>query len=396
MLTAAERRQLLSTWNETEGYFPADRCIHEWFEDQARRTPDAVAATFVSALGDPEQRKSLTYREMDQRANALVPVLRSCGVGLESVVGLFVERSLEALVGILGILKAGGAYLPLDPSYPAERLAYMIQDSGIRVLLTQSRLRSLLPISDDTASHPSKCFSSMADEPSVTTLLSHALGRGGEGRPTPDNLAYVIYTSGSTGKPKGTLLAHRGLCNLCQAMGDILGVNPSTRLLQFASLSFDASVPDLFMPLVFGGAIIMAPREILASTPELVRLVRQEGVNTAVLPPSLLRLLAPEEMPGLRAVVSAGEACPLDVAARWPVGRSFFNGYGPTETTVGASFYPVRELPRPRGACPSAGRSGTPAFTSWTASAGRCPWACRGSFISAGSAWRGAISIARS
>jgi amino acid adenylation domain-containing protein len=339
LLTPDEREQVVVTWNNTAADYPQDLCLHQWFEDQVRQTPDAVAAVLAAPR---DARQSLTYRELNERANLLAHYLRGRGVGPEVLVGLCVERSLEALVGILGVLKAGGAYVPLDPSYPAERLTFMVQDSGISLLLTQQKLLSAL--SELSAlPHPASMILLDAD---WDLIARESRGDNLQSEVTPDSLAYVIYTSGSTGKPKGTLLQHRGVCNFCRGMGRIIDVNSSTRLLQFASLSFDASVPELFMPLVHGGTVIMASRETLASVPDLLQLMNDERVTTAILPPSLLRILPVDGLPLLGTLVSAGEACPPEVATQWSSGRRFFNGYGPTEATVGVSLYPVRELPR--------------------------------------------------
>jgi amino acid adenylation domain-containing protein len=321
LLTADERQQVLAAWNETTRPLPGERCMHELFEEQAARQPDAVAVVFEG--------ETLTYAELNRRANQLARYLRRLGVGPETLVGLCALRGPEMVVGVLGVWKAGGAYVPLDPSYPPERLAYMLADARVPVLLTQEALVRALPAHDARvvqldADWPQIARESEASRPNVAL---------------PEGLAYVIYTSGSTGRPKGTLLAHRGLVNLSRAQRDVFGVGPGSRVLQFAPWSFDASVWELVMALGNGAALVLARQEVLASGPELGRLLQEEAVTHVTLPPSVLRGLKRDGLDGLRTVVAAGEACPVELARAWSVGRQFVDAYGPTETTVCASLY---------------------------------------------------------
>ena len=326
LLTEAERQQILVGWNATDRDYPQDRCAHELFEAQVARTPEAVAVVF--------ENQSLTYAELNRRANQLARYLRKRGVAPEALVGLCVDRSLEAVVGILGVLKAGGAYLPLDPDYPPERLAYMLADARVPVLLTQERLAERLP------EYAGQVVRLDADWPRIVEEAEGDL----ENQTTSDNLAYVIYTSGSTGRPKGVQLTHRGLVNLVGVVTEQFEMTAESRVLQFASLSFDASVSEIFPPLLRGARLYLARRETLLSGADLLGLLQGEGITMVTLPPSLLAVLPAEELPDLRTLISAGEACPVDVARRWSAGRCFLNGYGPTETTVAASFYRVEEI----------------------------------------------------
>jgi amino acid adenylation domain-containing protein len=304
-LDDAERNKVLVEWNDSARDFPHDTCFHQLFERQVERTPDAEAVVF----GD----RRLSYRELNSRANHLAHYLRSQGVGPETLVGISVERSIEMVVGILGILKAGGAFVPLDPAYPKERLAFMIEDSGIQVLLTQERLAEVLDRSESY---------SYSDENLDSNI-------------TPQNAAYVIYTSGSTGTPKGVVVAHRGLCNLATAQIRAFNVQPSSRVLQFAALSFDASVTEFTMAFLSGATLVIAPREDLMPGERLISLLRDQAITTVTFPPSVLALLPPEEFPDLRTIVVAGEACGAELVHRWAVaGRLFCNAYGPTENTV--------------------------------------------------------------
>jgi amino acid adenylation domain-containing protein len=323
LLTDTERRQMLADWNDTTANYPRDRCVHELFEAQVERTPENDAVIFED--------ERLTYRELNRRANQLSHYLRRIGVGPETVVGISVNRSTEMVVGLLGILKAGGAYLPLDPAYPRERLAFMLDDARVPVLLTQERLVDGLPMSG------SQTVRLDADRGPVA--------RESYENPndvvTPENLAYVIYTSGSTGRPKGVSLQHGGLANLVAAQTEAFGVEAGSRVLQFASLSFDASVSETFMALLTGATLCLARQDVLASVSGLRQLLHDHAITTVTLPPSLLSVLPSEGLPSLRTVISAGEACSPDIVARWSPGRRFFNAYGPTEATIGPTLHPV-------------------------------------------------------
>ncbi|MFN7945818.1 MAG: amino acid adenylation domain-containing protein [Blastocatellia bacterium] len=319
LLTAAEQQQL-AEWNETTVPFPADRCAHQLFEEQAARIPENIAVSFAG--------QTLTYRELNERANRLAHHLQKRGVGPEMMIGLCVERSFEMIVGILGIMKAGAAYVPLDPHYPADRLAFMLEDSQARLVLTQSHLKSA--IANLQSEIELLCLDSdwpqIAPE-STANPISEV---------RPHNLAYAIFTSGSTGQPKGTLLEHRGLCNFALAFGRRFHLSAESRLLQFGSLSFDGSVAEVFLALLHGAALHLAHRETLISMPELAQMLRDEQITTAILPPSVLRLLPADKLPALQTVVSVGEACTPEIIERWSARHRFLNGYGPTETTCGA------------------------------------------------------------
>jgi surfactin family lipopeptide synthetase A len=379
LLTPAERQQVLVEWNRTKMVTPIDRCAHQLFEAQAARQPRALAVTFHGA-GAASQ--ALTYGELDQRANQLAHYLRELGVGPEVLVGILTERSVEMVVGILGTMKAGGAYLPLDPTYPPERLAFMVRDARVPVLLTLSRLTQDIPgLVDRAPQGAGPSPSTAAPQSSETPHPMHIvcldtdwplIARHGGGaksaqppsvQVTPDSLAYVIYTSGSTGRPKGTMLCHRGLSNLTEVQRQAFDVQPSSRILQFSSLSFDASVWETFMALANGATLCLGI--------DLARLLRDEKITHATLPPSVLRVLPPPhsgdsmqhhqasgalapkwtttvvpptapkpaELPDLQYLIAAGEACSVDLVARWAPGRRFFNAYGPTETTVCASMH---------------------------------------------------------
>ena len=324
-LSPAEKQTLLIEWNETSAPAPLDKCAHELFEARAEQQPEVEALYF--------QGKSLSYAEVNARANQLAHYLRKQGVSSETLVGISLDRSFESIIAILGVMKAGGTYLPLDPSYPHERLAFMMADAQVKVLLTQSSLNASFPEYTGLRFCLDSQWEVLAGEPALNPAR----------KITPANLAYVIYTSGSTGKPKGALLRHIGLSNLAEAQRKAFDISSSSRVLQFSPFSFDASVWETFMALGNGGTLVLAPQEILASAHELLRLLQEARVSHVTLPPSVLQVLPPAELPDLKVIIAAGEACPVELVAKWAPGRKFFNAYGPTETTVCASMYRCSE-----------------------------------------------------
>jgi amino acid adenylation domain-containing protein len=265
---------------------------------------------------------------LNERANQLAHYLRKQGVGPETIVGLCVERSLEMVIAQLGVMKAGAAYLPLDPNYPVERLAFMFEDSGAPVLLTQTHLAERSPRPSARVIELDREWERIAAESETNPGVEVG----------PENLAYVIYTSGSTGRPKGTLLEHRGLCNLAAAQQGAFNLGAGKRVLQFSPFSFDASVWEMAMALGSGAELVLARQETLASLDDLRELLQRERITIVTLPPSVLRLAPDDDLPDLETVIAAGERCTREIVARWGRGRRFFNAYGPTETTVCATM----------------------------------------------------------
>src|SRR5919106_4659341 len=230
-----ERHQLLVEWNDTQTDYPSDKCIHHLFEEQVERFPDNIAAVF----GDEQ----LTYRELNQRANQLAHHLQTLGVGPEVLVGLCVERSLEMVVGLLGILKAGGAYIPLDPNYPAERLAMMLTDAQPGILLSQRHFLETLP---NTTAKIVTLDKEWAIDQSLTNPTRTI---------KPENLAYVIYTSGSTGRPKGVQIIHQALTNFLTSMQQRPGLTQHDVLVAVTTLSFDIAALEIYLPLIVGAKL---------------------------------------------------------------------------------------------------------------------------------------------
>ncbi|HEY0602555.1 MAG TPA: amino acid adenylation domain-containing protein, partial [Herpetosiphonaceae bacterium] len=332
LLGDAERQQLVE-WNATETAYPQS-CAHLLFEAQVERRPEAIAL----AYGDQE----LSYHELNTRANQLAWHLQSLGVRPESRVAICLERSPEMIVGLLGIWKAGGVYVPLDPAYPQDRLHHMLEDSGAAVLLTHQSIEERLQL--ETAQHRAQIVRVDADWPTISQNRADNPTSGVQA----DNLAYIIYTSGSTGRPKGVLVPHRGLCNLAGAQIRTFGVTPESRVLQFASFSFDASVSEICMALLAGATLSLGAQDSLVPGPAALQVLREQAITTVTLPPSVLAVLTPSDFPALQTVIAAGEACPPNVVERWraPVNgrsRSFFNAYGPTETTVCATIAECRD-----------------------------------------------------
>jgi len=326
LLTGAEQQQLVVDWNNTAAAYPQDRCLHQLIEAQAERTPDRVAVVV--------DERHLTYGELNRRANRLAHHLRGLGVGPDVLVGLLTERSLDMVVALLGILKAGGAYVPLDPAYPRERLAGMIKDAAVRVLVTQDRLRHGLPPQESLV----VSMDGMADE----------IARHDDGDPAIDvrseNLAYVIFTSGSTGRPKGVAVTHRSLVNLLESMGREPGLTEADVLLSVTTLSFDIAALELYLPLIKGARVVLASRDDALDGERLMSRLSSSGATVMQATPATWRLLLESGWggnPGLK-VLCGGEALSRDladellrrVAAVW-------NMYGPTETTVWSSAWRV-------------------------------------------------------
>ena len=313
LLTDDERRQILFEWNDTQVENPPASCIHELFEQQAAAKPHAVALVHKD--------EQLTYRELNERANKLARHLRTLGTGPESLVGVCLERSAEAVVAILGILKAGGAYLPLDPSYPRERLSWMLADAGAQIVITEEYMER------------------NAEE--IETQINADLRTTING----ENLAYVIYTSGSTGKPKGVLISHRNLVHSTFARFRYYQERLDSFLL-LSPFAFDSSVAGLFWTLCRGGMLVIPEEDSHQDPAYLAELIERHSVSHLLGLPAfyelILREARPRQLTSLRAVIVAGEPCPAELVqhhAETLPHAALFNEYGPTEATVWSSVY---------------------------------------------------------
>ncbi len=337
LLSDAERHRQLVEWNDTAAPVP-EGCLHELFEAQAAERPDALA---VWADGE-----TLTYGELDAQANQVAHHLVGLGVGPEVLVGVCMGRSLRRLVAIMGILKAGGAYVPLDPTYPPERLAFMIDDSAAPVVIAEEATAGVLEGQATTVVHIDRDWPAIATHPQSPP----------DKRVTNHNLAYVIYTSGSTGRPKGVLIEHRSVTNYIFYSARDLKVGPDDRMLQLSTLSFDISVPEVFMPLAAGGSMHLATDQSRLSPLRLAQLIRDQKITVAILTPPIATLLAPEAgtFSDLRVIIVGGEAFSSELVRAWArPGRRFYNGYGPTEATVTVT---LNELQGDEGSVPPIGR----------------------------------------
>ena len=326
VMSEEEREQVLYGWNETRVEYEREKCVHALFEEQVRRQPEAVAVV--------DEGRKLSYAELNGRANQLGHYLRKLGVKPETRVVICVEDRMELVVGLLGIWKAGGVYVPLDASYPVERLGYMIEDSAPAVLLTEGQVRKKLKGMGEGVQvvEVGKEGREWREQESETNLEAGEIGLSRK------NGAYVIYTSGSTGMPKGVMVEHGGVVNLAHAQKEIYEVGERDRILQYFSCSFDVSVMVMVMTLSVGARLVLGEKEEMLPGPELIGLMEREGITVGVLPPVVLSHLPEAELPELREVIVGGEAWSEELWEKWGKGRRrFFNSYGPTETTVQAT-----------------------------------------------------------
>ena len=323
LLPDSERQQLLVEFNDTRTDFPQGLCLHQLFEEQVARTPESVALVFED--------QALSYQELNARANQLAHRLRKLGVQAESRVGILLERSIEMVVSLLAVLKAGGAYVPLDPEYPGERVRFMLEDAEVCVLVTQEKLRQLLPGYEGQV----LCLEAAQAEIALESEENVASGV------VPENLAYVIYTSGSTGTPKGAMNTHRAICNRLLWMQAAYHLEAEDRVLQKTPFSFDVSVWEFFWPLLVGARLVMARVGGHRDSAYLVEEIVRSGITTLHFVPSMLRAFLGEAglagCRSLRRVISSGEELPGEVAeqllgrVRW---AQLHNLYGPTEAAV--------------------------------------------------------------
>ncbi|MHC0062943.1 amino acid adenylation domain-containing protein [Nostoc sp. UIC 10890] len=331
LLSSAERHQLLVEWNDTQVDYPQDLCIHQLFEKQVEKTPDAVAVVY--------ENQQLTYGELNIRANQLAHYLRSLGVGVDVLVGLCVERSLEMIVGLLGILKAGGAYLPLDPEYPQERLSFMLQDAQVKVLLTQEKLVKSL------TQHQSRVVCLDTDWQSISQANQDNLNS----TVSSENLSYIIYTSGSTGTPKGVIVTHQAV-NRLVLNTNYVELTPNDCVAQAANIAFDAATFEIWGALLNGAKLVIINKSVLLIPTEFAANIRDRQISVLFLTTALFNQLAsfvPEAFSSLKYLLFGGEA----VDPRWVqevlqkgAPQQLLHVYGPTENTTFSSWYLVENL----------------------------------------------------
>src|SRR5882724_661038 len=329
LLSEAERRQVLRDWNATGADHPRST-LHGLIEAQVAATPSAPAVEL-----DGER---LTYRELDARANRLAHHLRGLGVGPERLVGIAMERSIEMVVAVLAVMKAGGAYVPLDPEYPKERLAYMLADSRLPVLLTQERLIERLPeIDTGNGGNGDSAKVRIVAVDRDASAIAAAPDSTPDSGATPDNLAYILYTSGSTGKPKGVQVAHASVVNFLHSMRRRPGLDRSDTLLAVTTLSFDIAGLELYLPLAVGARLLLVSRDVASAGEKLAELLGSAGVTAMQATPATWRLLLGAGWQGDHKlkVLCGGEALPRDLAdSLLDAVGSLWNVYGPTEATI--------------------------------------------------------------
>ncbi len=339
LLSGQEQEQLLREWNATQVTFPQVHVLHQLVEEQSVQTPDAIAVVYE---GVP-----FTYRHVNQRANQLARFLLAQGIEPETLVGIAMERSVEMVVGLLGILKAGAAYVPLEPTYPRERLDYLLRDAQVSVLLTQQHLVERLPASCATL----VCLDTEWER----------ISRYGTDNPRqeikPEQLAYVIYTSGSTGKPKGAMNTHRSICNRLLWMQKEYVLDEQDRVLQKTPSSFDVSVWEFFWPLISGASLMLARPEGQKDAAYLVEVIKREEISTIHFVPSMLQLFidepGSEQCSSLKRVICSGEALTYDLQERFlaRMEAQLHNLYGPTEAAVDVASW-ICERKVIAGSCP--------------------------------------------
>ncbi len=324
LLTPAERHRLLVKWNHTHAWYPQEELLPGLFERQAGQTPEAPAVIFHG-----EER---TYRELDLRANRLAHHLLRSGVGLEEPVGIFLDRSHALVEAILAVLKTGAAYVPLDPEYPRERLAFMLADTRARVVITEERLRPLLP-----AGVTALCLDELAEE------IAGESGERPARRGLPESAACVVYTSGSTGQPKGVMLTHRGIVNLIVSFIRSYSPDVEDRMLPLTSVASASFVGEIFPILCADGALVLPDREEILDTAKLIELIARANVSILSTVPSLIATLnaMKDELPRLRLILCGGEALSAGDVDRILESATIVNGYGLTETTVCSTIYTV-------------------------------------------------------
>ena len=356
LLEERERNLLLVEWNSNRVEVPQDACIHHLFEAQAAKNPHALAAEFNG--------EQLTYGELNARANQLANYLQKQGVAPEQLVGISVERSLDMLVAMLGVLKAGGGYVPLDPNYPRDRVAFMIEDAKLALVITQKHLLNEIPVGDAQLLCIDSEWEKIAREVEVNPETSV----------NPGNVAFVIYTSGSTGNPKGVAIEHRSLVHFTRAANQVYEFTGDDRTLQFASLSFDMSAEEIYMSLTNGAALVLRTDEMISSPQDFMQFCAEKRVSILDLPTAYWHELTDALADNLaiaesiRLVIIGGEKASADRFAAWSkrVGDRIrlINTYGPTETTIACTMWDMNSPEGSRGGAVPIGRpiANTPVY----------------------------------
>ncbi|MBC7912715.1 MAG: phenylalanine 4-monooxygenase, partial [Pyrinomonadaceae bacterium] len=322
-LTPEEEYQLRVEFNNTVVEYPKEKTVIDLFYEQSSNTPDAIAVMFGE--------KYLTYKELNDRSNQLAHYLKCKGVKEETLVPISIERSIEMIIGILGIMKAGGAYVPIDPALPIDRMEYMIENTEANIIVSNSLCKSKLPAGAQD----------IIELDGDWEIIEKESKKIPENSVRPGQLAYVIYTSGTTGKPKGVLIEHSGLVNVCMDHIKEFSMTGADRYLQFMSPSFDGSILDIFSTLLSGASLILPAKEVLSNSENFIQFITKHKITIFTITPSFLSILHKHELPGVRTIISAGEAAILEDAMYYGSFKNFYNGYGPSEVTVNATLFKI-------------------------------------------------------
>jgi len=331
LIPEQEYNQLIYGWNKTETFYPEDKTIQQLFEMQVEKTPEHIAIVF----GD----KQLTYRELNEKTNQLANTIRNEyidywneNVKADTLIGIYIERSLEMIIGILGILKSGAAYVPFDMADPEDRLKFKINDCGCKIVLTSNKSMQYLLSLAETDTIPisiDSYWDEISKNPKTNT----------EHINKSTDLAYIIYTSGSTGNPKGVMIEHKSVINLIFAEKELLKISRATKALQFASLAFDASVWEIFPVLTLGGTLYMVEEDTRKDSHLFMQYIKNKKISMATIPPAYLSLMPYKEFPDFNTLIVAGDSCDPELMKKWSRNRRMINAYGPTESTVCATMH---------------------------------------------------------
>ena len=326
ILTPKEKQQLLVDWNNTDVDYPNEKCIHQLFEEQVEKTPDTIAVVFDG--------ESLTYKQLNEKANKLAHYIQKKGVKAETLVGICVDRSLDMIIGLLGILKAGGGYVPIDPAFPQERISYMLEDANCEIVLCQKHLK--LPETDSEMIYLDSDWEKIENE-STKNVKSEVKG---------DNLAYVIYTSGSTGKPKGTLISHYSVYRIAKS-SKYIDISTNDNILQLSNFAFDGSVFDIYTALLNGAKLVLLKKETVLDVEELVDYIISQEISVLFLTTALFNSIVDyniESLKNIKKILFGGELVSqkhVNAAYSLLGNKKIVHVYGPTESTVFTSFHEV-------------------------------------------------------
>ncbi|MED1799206.1 tyrocidine non-ribosomal peptide synthetase TycA [Brevibacillus porteri] len=321
LIDLEREKEQVALFNDTKAEYPQDKSIHQLFEEQAEAVPHRVAIVY--------ENERLTYQELNRKANQLARALIEKGIKTDSIVGVMMEKSIENVIAILAILKAGGAYVPIDIEYPRDRIQYILQDSQTKIVITQKNVSNL--VYDVGYRGPVVVIEEeQLDSRSDSNL--HLPSK-------PTDMAYVIYTSGTTGKPKGTMLEHKGIANLQSFFQNTFGVTPADRIGQFASMSFDASVWEMFMALLTGASLYILSKQTIHDFISFENYLNKNELTIITLPPTYLTHLNPDHFTSLRIMITAGSAANFPLVNRWKNKVRYVNAYGPTETSICATIW---------------------------------------------------------